>query len=51
MSEIKMIIINYRLNKFTYSRIEGHNGKSSLELAGVNTAGMNWMKFSQKKQH
>jgi len=31
--------------------IEGHNGKSPLELAGVNTTGINWIKFSQKNQH
>ena len=29
----------------------GHNGKSPPELAGVNTSGTNWIKFSQKKQH
>ena len=49
-NSIKMIIMNYRFHKFTCSRIEGHNGKkSSLELAGVNTTGINWIKFSQKK--
>jgi len=50
-NSIKMIIMNYRFHKFTCSRIEGHNGKSPLELAGVNTTGINWIKFSQKKQH
>ena len=31
--------------------IEGHNGKSPLGLAGVNTSGINWIKFSHKNQH
>ena len=44
-----MIIMNYHFHKFTCSRIEGHNGKSPLELAGVNTIDTNWIKFSQKK--
>ena len=35
-NSIKMIIMNYRFHKFTRSRIEGHNGKSPLELADVN---------------
>jgi transposase-like protein len=47
---LKMIIMNYRFHKFTCSRINGHNGKSPLELAGVNTQGINWIKFSQKNQ-
>ena len=30
--------MNYRFHKSTRSRIQGHNGKSFLELAGVNTS-------------
>ena len=40
-----MVIMNYRFHKFTCSRIKGHNGKSPLELAGVNTTGINWISF------
>lgn len=29
-------------------RIKGYNGKSPLELARVNTKGMNWIRFSQE---
>ncbi|HID02043.1 MAG TPA: hypothetical protein EYP18_02345 [Desulfobacterales bacterium] len=36
-NSIKMVIMNYRFHRFTCSRIKGHNGKSPLELAGVNT--------------
>jgi hypothetical protein len=50
-NSMKMIIMNYRFHKFTCRRIQGHNGKSPLNLAGVNTTGMNWIKFSQKNQH
>ena len=46
---IKMIIMNCRFHKFTYSRIEGYNRKSPFELTGINTTGANWIKFSQKK--
>jgi transposase-like protein len=48
---LKMVIMNYRFHKFTCSRINGHNGKSPLALAGVNTQGINWIKFSQKNAH
>jgi hypothetical protein len=47
-NSLKMIIMNYRFHKFSCSRINGHNGKSPLELAGVNIQGINWIKFSQK---
>ena len=46
---IKMIIMNYRFHKFTCSRIERHNGECPLELAGVDTRGINWIKLSQRK--
>ena len=48
---LKLIIMNYRFHKFTCSRINGHNGKSPLSLAGVNSQGINWIKFSQKNAH
>lgn len=50
-NSLKLLIMNYRFHKFSCSRIKGHNGRSPLELAGVNTNGINWIKFSQKKQH
>jgi len=48
---VKMVIMNYRFHNFTCSRIKGHNGKSPLRLANVNTQGINWVTFSQKNQH
>jgi len=49
-NSIKMIILNYRFHKFTCSCIEEYNRKSPLELAGINTTGANWIKFSQKRR-
>jgi transposase-like protein len=46
---LKMLLIHYRFRKFTDSRIEGHNGHSPLQLAKVDTRGINWIEFSQIK--
>lgn len=48
-NSIKMIIMNYRFHTFSCSRIEGHNGKSPLELADINTTHINWIQFCQRK--
>lgn len=45
---IQLLIMRYRFHRFTDSRLEGHNGKSPLELGGVNIDGIDWVKFSQK---
>jgi len=48
---LRLLIMRYRFHRFTDSRLEGHNGKAPLELAGVNVEGINWVRFSQKNQH
>lgn len=47
---LKMLIMRYRFKKFTDCRKKNKhkNGESPLELAGVNTSNINWVKFSQK---
>jgi hypothetical protein len=50
-NSIKLLIMRYRFKKFTCSRIKGHNGHSPLTIAGVRTAGINWVAFSQKQTH
>lgn len=47
-NSISLVVMRYRFHRFSCSRISGNNGKSPLELAGVDTANMNWVKFSQK---
>jgi len=37
-NSISLLIIHYRFHKFTCSRIPGNNGKSPLDLAGVDTS-------------
>ena len=45
---LKMIILRYRFKKFTDSKFKERNGKSPLELAGVDTSKMDWIRFSQR---
>ncbi|PIZ14890.1 hypothetical protein COY51_07025, partial [Candidatus Desantisbacteria bacterium CG_4_10_14_0_8_um_filter_39_17] len=47
-NSISLLIMHYRFHKFTCSRIPGNNGKSPLELAGVDTSHLNWVRFSQR---
>jgi len=47
-NSISLLIIHYRFHKFTCSRIPGNNGKSPLEIAGVDTSHLNWVRFSQR---
>jgi len=49
---LKMHIMHRRFKVFTDCRNgnKEHNGKSPLELAGVDVAAYNWMTFSQKTQ-
>ena len=47
-NSISLLIMHYRLHKFTCSGIPGNNGKSPLELAGVDTSHLNWVRFSQR---
>lgn len=46
---LKLLIMCYRFKKFTDSRTNENNGKSPLELAGVKTANINWINFSQRR--
>lgn len=48
---LRLLIMRYRFHRFTDSRLEGHNGKAPLELAGVNIEDIDWVQFSQKQQH
>ena len=48
-NSLKLIIMNYRFKKFTCSRINGHNRKSPLQLAGVDTSKLNWVMFSKNE--
>lgn len=43
---IKMQIMRYRFKRFTDSRHPSHNGRSPLELGGVDIKGINWVTFS-----
>ena len=45
---LKMLILRYRFKKFTDSRFKERNGKCPLELAGVDTLKIDWIKFSQR---
>jgi transposase-like protein len=47
---ISLLVMRYRFHKFTCSRKPGHNGKSPLELAGVDISKINWVRFSQKQK-
>jgi len=49
LNSLKLTILNYRFKKFSCSRKKNHNGKSPLELAGVNTKNIDWVIFSQKQ--
>ena len=48
---LRMVLMNYRFHKFTCSRINGHNGRAPLELAGASIQDLNWVRFSQKNAH
>lgn len=48
-NSIALLIMRYRFHKFSCSRIRGNNKKSPLELAGVDTSKINWVRFSQKQ--
>jgi hypothetical protein len=49
-NSISLLIMHYRFHRFDCSRISGNNGRSPLELAGVDVSGMNWVRFSQKRR-
>ena len=47
---MKMLIMWYRFKKFTDCRKKNKykNGKSPLNVAGVNTSNIDWIRFSQR---
>lgn len=45
-NSLKMLIMRYRFHRFSCSRVPGRNGRSPLELAGVQTNGLNWVRYS-----
>ena len=45
---IRLLILRYRFHRFTCSRHRGHNGRSPLELAAVNTNGLDWVRFARR---
>lgn len=45
---LKMLLLRYRFKKFSDSRFKEHNGKCPLELAGVDTSKIDWIRFSQR---
>jgi len=44
---IQLLILRYRFHGFSCSRYRGHNGKSPLNLASVNTKGLDWVRFAR----
>lgn len=47
-NSLSLLIMHYRFHKFNCSRFYGNNGKSPLELAGIDTSKINWVRFSQR---
>lgn len=45
---LKLLVMWYRFKRFSSSRTKENNGKSPLELAGVNTADIDWIKYCQR---
>lgn len=50
INSLKLLVMHYRFKKFSCSRQKGHNGKSPLELAGVDTRGLSWVRYSQRRR-
>ena len=42
---LKLLIMCYRFKRFTDSRTKENNGKSPLELAGVNLKNLDWLQY------
>jgi transposase-like protein len=49
-SFLKLWFIYYRFNPFVNSSVKHRNGKTPLELAGVNIKNRDWLSFSQKNR-
>jgi transposase-like protein len=46
-NSLKLIVTHYRFKPFASCKKKEHNGKSPLNLAGVDTSKMNWIVYSQ----
>ena len=44
---LKLLVMCYRFKRFTDSRTKENNGKSPLELAGVNLNNLDWLQYSK----
>ncbi len=42
---LKLIVMHYRFNSFSSFKIKEHNGKSPLNLAGVDTSRLDWVTY------
>lgn len=47
-NHLKLWALCYRFKPFSDSRVKGNNGKSPLQLAQVETSGINWLEFSNR---
>jgi transposase-like protein len=45
---LKLIVMHYRFNPFSSCKDKERNGKSPLNLAGVDTSRLDWVTYSQK---
>jgi transposase-like protein len=50
-NSLNLMVMHYRFNPFSSCRIKEHNGKSPLQLAGVDTSKLDWLVYSQKNPH
>jgi len=46
-NSLKLIVMHYRFKPFSSCKKKEHNGKSPLNLAGVDTSNINWITYSQ----
>lgn len=47
---LKLLVTWYRFKRFTSSRTKENNGKSPLELAGINIANLDWVRYCQRSK-
>lgn len=47
---LKLLVMWYRLKRFSSSRIKKNNGKSPLELGGVDIANLDWIQYCQRSK-
>ena len=47
---LNLVVMHYRFKPFSSCKNKNHNGKSPLNLAGINTNRIDWIRHSQKNQ-